>query len=175
MVGHDHFCKLIKYFGRNYLPIINEGTALSNRFLLPSMTVCIESCWRGDVSSSIVCLDSESLLHSNSTNHANNGELAAMVAVQQGQMLIVSKCRLCEYAWILLLMMEMLTNTGVGSCWWSRPWECCTCTREGIGAALDSWSLAEDLCVMQWHACLCMMYLCLPCWSGSKLAVLSHY
>ena len=71
----------------------------------------------------------------------------------------------------LLLMMEMLTNTGVRSCWWSRPWECCTCTREGIRTALDSWSLAEDLCVMQWHACLCMMYLCLPCWSGSKFCV----
>ena len=30
--------------------------------------------------------------------YANNKELAAMIAVQQRQTLIMSKCRLCEYA-----------------------------------------------------------------------------
>ena len=54
MVGQGHFCKPIKIFGRSYLPFINGGTTLNNRSLLTSMTVCIESCGTGDISSSIV-------------------------------------------------------------------------------------------------------------------------
>ena len=53
MVGQGHFCKPIKIFGRSYLPFINGGTTLNNRSLLTSMTVCIESCGTGDISSSI--------------------------------------------------------------------------------------------------------------------------
>ena len=55
MVGQGHFCKPIKIFG---LPSINRGTTLNNRSLLTSMTVCIESCGTGDVSSSITAHDS---------------------------------------------------------------------------------------------------------------------
>ena len=54
MVGQGHFCKPIKFFGRNYLPIINEGTTLDNRSPLTSMKFCIETCWTGDISSGIV-------------------------------------------------------------------------------------------------------------------------
>ena len=53
MVGQGHFCKPIKIFGRSYLPFINRGTTLNNRSPLTSMTVCIESCGTGDISSSI--------------------------------------------------------------------------------------------------------------------------
>ena len=51
MVGQGHFSKPIKILGRSYLPFINEGTTLSNRSLLTSMTVCIKSCGTGDISS----------------------------------------------------------------------------------------------------------------------------
>ena len=30
--------------------------------------------------------------------------------------------------------------------------------REGLETALDSWLLAEDLCVAQWYAHRCMLY-----------------
>ena len=51
-------------------------------------------------------------------------------------------------------------HTGVASCCWGRPWGCCT--RIGIETTLDSWFLAEDLCVVQWHVCRCMLYLISP-------------
>ena len=51
MVGQGHFCKLVKSFGRIYLPFIDGGTTLNSRSLLTSMTVCIESCGTGDMSS----------------------------------------------------------------------------------------------------------------------------
>ena len=56
MVGQGHFCKPIKFFGRNYLPFINGGTTLNNRPQLTSMTVCFESCGTGDITSSIKVL-----------------------------------------------------------------------------------------------------------------------
>ena len=34
-----------------------------------------------------------------------------------------------------------------------------SCTREGLETTLDPWFLAEDLCVVQWHARRCMLYL----------------
>ena len=54
MVGQGHFCKPIKFLGRNYLSLINGGTTLDNISQLTSMKVCIESCGTGDISSSIV-------------------------------------------------------------------------------------------------------------------------
>jgi hypothetical protein len=45
-------------------------------------------------------------------------------------------------------------HTGVASCCWGWPWW--DCTREGLETALDSWFLAEDLCVVQWYAHHCM-------------------
>ena len=41
-------------------------------------------------------------------------------------------------------------HTGVASCCLGRPWECVT--RGSLETALDSWFLAEDLCVAQWQA-----------------------
>ena len=58
MVGQGHFCKPIIFFGRSYLPFINGGSTLNNRSLLTSMTVCIDSCGTGDISSSIVKMSS---------------------------------------------------------------------------------------------------------------------
>ena len=57
MAGQGHFHKPIKIFGRSYLPFINGGTNLNDRSLLTSMTVCIESCGTGDISSSIVTVE----------------------------------------------------------------------------------------------------------------------
>ena len=54
MVGQGNFCNPIKFLGRTYHTFINGGTTLNNRPLLTSMTVCIESCGTGDISSSIV-------------------------------------------------------------------------------------------------------------------------
>ena len=48
------FCKPIMFFGMNYLPFINGGTTLNKISLLTSVTVCIEPCGTGDISSSIV-------------------------------------------------------------------------------------------------------------------------
>ena len=54
MVGQGHFCKPTNFFDRSYLPFINGGTTLNNRFLLTGITVCIESCGTVDISSSII-------------------------------------------------------------------------------------------------------------------------
>ena len=59
---------------------------------------------------------------------------------------------------VTLALTTTLTNTqgwlhaagvGHGGC----------CTRKGLETTLDSWFLAEDLCVVQWHARRCMLYL----------------
>ena len=54
MVGQGHVCKPIKFFDRIYFPFINGGTTLNKRPLLTSMTVCIEACGTGDLSTSII-------------------------------------------------------------------------------------------------------------------------
>ena len=46
-------------------------------------------------------------------------------------------------------------NTKVALYRWGRPWECCT--REGLKTVLDSWFLAEDRFVAQWHVCHCIV------------------
>ena len=71
---------------------------------------------------------------------------------------------LCQNADYVNMHWEFVANdgdahqhTGGASCCWGRPWECCT--REGLETALDSWFLAEDLSVVQWHTDRCMLYL----------------
>ena len=53
MVGQGHFASQSKFFDMNYLPFINGGTTLNKISLLTSVTVYIESCGIGDISSSI--------------------------------------------------------------------------------------------------------------------------
>ena len=53
MVGQGHFASQSNSFDMNYLPFINGGTTLNKISLLSSVTVYIESCGTGDISSSI--------------------------------------------------------------------------------------------------------------------------
>ena len=59
MVGQGHLADQSKFIGRNYLSFIDGVTTLNinyyetNISLLKCMTVCIESCETGDISSSV--------------------------------------------------------------------------------------------------------------------------
>ena len=57
-------------------------------------------------------------------------------------------CGIDEIDW------DAYQHTGVASCCWGRR----GCTREGLETVLDSWFLAEDLCVVQWYKHNCMLY-----------------
>ena len=72
---------------------------------------------------------------------------------------IMSQCRLCEYAqnecWEWWRCSHQ--HIGVAASCWGRPWD--FSIRKGFGTVLDSWFIAEALCVVQWHARRCILYL----------------
>ena len=92
------FRKPISIFGRNYLSFINEGTTLNNGPLTASLTVCIESCGTGDISSSIItmhayaCPNNENIIHRKLkvTTGAHKSLMCMKIAIKQ--VIQVVKC-----------------------------------------------------------------------------------
>ena len=72
-------------------------------------------------------------------------ELSTMVNFSWTRLFNIAYSRMSKH-WVVILTEQTMPNAqGWLQCFWGRPWG--RCTRKDLETTLDSWLLAEDLCI----------------------------